>query len=159
MMDTTVDGYNDGYNDKNHYKNMNQKDRHKNNEMKYRKTRIDRHNTAVNKFLDNAIANKKSVTRAIHELLDREAQLEAQLRQSEQDKINEVLKVTSVLFKNVLPDYRAGQLTLWMAAFNKRFVERDPEYDLQRAIEAIEETDRENSYLLIKAAKPIKGRE
>ena len=128
-------------------------------ESKYRKTRIDRHNTPVNKFLDEAIANKKSVTRAIHELLDREAQLEAQLRQSEQDKMNEVMKVTMVLFKNMLPDYRAGQLTLWMAAFNKRFVERDPEYNLQKAIEVIEEIDRENAYILIKAAKPIIGKE
>jgi hypothetical protein len=138
---------------------MNQKDRHKNNELKYRKARIDKHNTVVNKFLDDAIKNKKSVTRAIHELLDHEAQLEAQLRQSEQDKINEVLKVTSVIFKNMLPDYRAGQFTLWMAAFNKRFVERDPEYDIQRAINAIEESERENSYLLIKTAKPIRGKE
>jgi hypothetical protein len=138
---------------------MEQKAKNRNKEMKYRKTRIDRHNTAVNKFLDEAIANKKSVTRAIHELLDREAQLEAQLRQSEQDKMNEVMKVTMVLFKNMLPDYRAGQLTLWMAAFNKRFVERDPEYNLQKAIEVIEEIDRENAYILIKAAKPIIGKE
>jgi hypothetical protein len=73
--------------------------------------------------------------------------------------MNEVLKVTMVLFKNMLPDYRAGQLTLWMAAFNKRFVERDPEYNLQKAIEVIEEIDRENAYILIKAAKPIIGKE
>jgi hypothetical protein len=138
---------------------MNKKQRDQINELKYRKARIDKHNTAVNKFLDNAKENNKSVTRAIHELLDREAQLEAQLRQSEQDKINEVLKVTTVLFKNMLPDYRAGQLTLWMAAFNKRFVVRDPEYNLQRAIDAIEETERENAYILIKAAKPVMGKE
>ncbi len=138
---------------------MYKKERDRINELKYRKARIDRHNTAVNKFLDDAMANKKSVTRAIHELLDREAQLEAQLRQSEQDKIDEILKVTSVIFKNMLPDYRAGQLTLWMAAFNKIFVARDPEYNLQRAINAIEESERENSYLLIKTAKLIRGKE
>jgi hypothetical protein len=138
---------------------MSRKEIHKKSELKYRKTRIDRHNTAVNKFLNDAKENKKSVTRAIHELLDREAQLEAQLRQSEQDKIDEVLKVTSVIFKNMLPDYRAGQLTLWMAAFNKRFVAKDTEYDIQRAINAIEESERENSYLLIKTAKPIRGNE
>ncbi len=135
--------------------NMNQTKSNKY-EMKYRKARIDRHNTAVNKFLDDAIENKKSVTRAIHELLDREAQLEAQLRQSEQDKINEVMKVCSVLFKNMLPDYRAGQLTLWMAVFNRRFVAKDLEYDLQKVVDAIEESERENSYFLIKSAKPIK---
>jgi hypothetical protein len=43
-----------------------------------------------------------------------------------------------------------------MAAFNKRFIVKDPEYDIQRAINAIEESERENSYLLIKTAKPIK---
>lgn len=136
---------------------MNQKSRNK--EMKYRKARIDRHNTAVNKFLDDAIENKKSVTRAIHELLDREAQLEAQLRQSEQDKINEVVKVCSVLFKNMLPDYRAGQLTLWLAAFNKRFITKDPEYDLQKVFDAIEQSERDNAYILVKAAKQIRSRE
>jgi cell division septum initiation protein DivIVA len=61
---------------------MYKKERDRINELRYRKARIDRHNTAVNKFLDDAITNKKSVTRAIHELLDREAQLEAQLKQS-----------------------------------------------------------------------------
>ncbi len=137
---------------------MDPKIKSRNKEMKYRKARIDRHNTAVNKFLDDAIENKKSVTRAIHELLDREAQLKAQLRQSEQDKINDVMKVCSVLFKNMLPDYRAGQLTLWMAAFNKRFVAKDPEYDLQKVFDAIEETERDNTYILIKNAKPIKGK-
>jgi hypothetical protein len=138
---------------------METKLKNRNKEMKYRKARIDKHNTVVNNFLDDAIRNKKSVTRAIHELLDREAQLEAQLRQSEQDKINEVLKVTSVIFKNMLPDYRAGQLTLWMAAFNRRFIAKEPGYDVQRIINAIEETERDNAYLFIKAAKPIRGKE
>jgi hypothetical protein len=127
-------------------------------ESKYRKTRIDRHNTPVNKFLDEAIANKKSVTRAIHELLDREAQLEAQLRQSEQDKMNEVHKICDVIFKTMLPDHRRGQLSFWMAAFNRKFIMRDTGFDIQKVFDAIDDIDRENAFILIKNAKPIKGK-
>jgi hypothetical protein len=126
-------------------------------ETKYRKARIDRHNAVVNNFLDNAIADKKSITRAIHELLDREAQLEAKLRQNEQDKFTEVQRICEVLFKNMLPDYRAGQLTLWMAAFNRRFIKKDPEFNMQNVFNAIDEIDQDNAYILIRNAKPIKS--
>ena len=134
---------------------QNQKVKNQKYELKYRKTRIDRHNTPVNRFLDDAREKGKTPTRAIQELLDREAQLEAQLRQSELDKIDEVQKVCSVLFKNMLPDYRAGQLDLWMSAFKRRFVARDAEYDLQRVFEVIEEAERDNAYILLKNAKPV----
>jgi len=172
-LDTVITGYNAGYSEtttldtvklqrwiqrQNHDSNMNKKERDRINELKYRKTRIDRHDTTVCKFLDDAIENKKSVTRVIHELIDHEAHLEAQLRRNEADKLDEALKICSVIFKNMLPDYRAGQLYLWFAAFKKRFVERVPDFDIKKYIDAIEETERERAEIHLKNAIPIKGK-
>lgn len=145
---------------------MDKKTKSRNKEAKYRKPRIDRRNTPVNKFLDDAKANKKSVTRAIHELLDSEALLRAQLRKNEQDKIEEALKLCSVIFKNILPGCRAQQLDLWLITFKRRFMilnkaaaegaqasqEDDKDY-LQRAIETIEKMERENAELHLKNLK------
>ena len=148
--------------------NMNKKERDQIYELKYRKARIDKHDTPVNKFLDKAIEEKKSVTRAIHELLDRETLSQAQLRRNEQDKMEEALKLCSVIFKNILSIYRAQQLELWLITFKRVFMildkaaaegaqaskEDDKEY-LQRAVEAIKEMERDNTEKHLQNAIPI----
>lgn len=163
-INTLHKGYKGGYTQK-PQTNMDKKTKSKNKELKYRKTRIDRHNTTVNKFLDDAKAEKKSVTKAIWELIDQKARLEAQLRRSENDKIDEVFKLCSVLFRNMLPEYRAVQLDLWIATFKRRFTLKESEADLtdkyellKRAIEAIEEIEREQAEKHLKNAIPIKGK-
>lgn len=153
------------------------KERDKKNEGHYRHARIDRRNTKVNKYLENSTADGISITNIFQKLIDRNAELEAKLRQSEADKFDEVMKICSTIFKNMLSGARPGQLDLWMAAFKRRFMSvRNSDYNfdeekdhLQRTIESIEkmerdivdaikETERLNVYEHLQNAIPIKSK-
>jgi hypothetical protein len=103
-------------------------------ESKYRQIRIDRRDAMVNKFLDEAIANKKSITRALQDLIDHNSLLKAQLRQNEIDTrtIHELIDKIPTIF-----------------AANR---------NQSKPNDAIEETEREQAEIHLKGAVMIKGK-
>jgi len=175
VWDWVLTGYETGYfSRKSTHKTMNvkkKKERDRIYEKTHPKERIDRRDPIVTKFVDEA-KKKTTVSKAIRELIIENSQLKAQLRANELDIFDDVTKICSAIFKNMLSGARPAQLELWMAAFKRRFmksslkelekygnVEDLKEKDhLQRTIEMIEKMERDTVDAHLRDAIMIKGK-